>query len=282
MGAFDVSSIDSTRNNVASGAFSVCLYPYGAGKKRYLLLDDYVLCNFNTHSSPALSSLNKADLWIRFLEKVFVKLQSSYASLDGYYKFNSLYRHPARAMQLITGSPIALEVHYKPHQIDEVYDILLATEGKCCRVAHGRKATDGLHRGHGYSLLWIGEISGIQLVCVRNPHGKNSYTGEFGRGSSSWSTTDAVSVRRELDTVSSLAYVHNLLSGSHDNGIFLMRFSVFVECFPIVSVVGPIIDKDEPSASHLNGFVVKNCLHKLCGENITHLREMLKIAAVPF
>ena len=284
MDAFDVSSTDSTRNNIASGAFSVCLYPHGAGKKRYLLLDDFVLCTAGTHSSPALSSLDKDDLWIRFLEKVFVKLQSSYASLDGYYKFNSLYRHPARAMQLITGSPIALELHYKPHQVDEVYDALLATEGKCCRVAHARKATDGLHRGHGYSLLWIGEISGIQLVCVRNPHGKNSYTGEFGKGSSSWSTADAVSVRRELDTATDennfLAYVQNLLSDTHDNGIFLMRFSVFVECFPIVSIVGPIVDKDGLSASHLNEFVVENCLHKLRGENITHLREMLNIMAI--
>ena len=163
--AFGVSDI-SQQIDISSGAYCICLYPYGGKTKRYLLLDDHVLCTAGTHSSPALSSNNQDDLWIRFLEKVFVKLQSSYASLDGYYKFNSLYRHPLRAMQLITGSPIALELHYKQNKVDEVYETLLATEGSCCRVAHGRRAIDGLFTGHGYSLLWVGAIAGIQLAIV--------------------------------------------------------------------------------------------------------------------
>ena len=269
-------ALGSTTTETATGAFSVRLYP--EGKTRYLLLDDYVLCTTGTHSSPALSSLKENDLWIRLLEKTFVKLQSSYASLDGYYKFNSLYRHPARAIQLITGAPIAVELHYTPKQADEVYKTLLATEGKCCRVAHGRKAVDGLFKGHGYSLLWIGTIANIKLVVVRNPHGNKSYTGEFGRGSNSWETNDAVAVRKildqQIDGNNSLVYVQSLLSEAEDNGIFLMRFSFFVECFPICSVIGPITEQRSVSAQ----LPVKNCLYKLQGDNISRLPEMLDAA----
>ena len=268
--AFSISDINQ-QIDISSGAYSICIYPFGGKTKRYLLLDDHVLCTSGTHSSPALSSNNEKDLWIRFLEKMFVKLQSSYASLDGYYKFNSLYRHPLRAMQLITGSPIALELHYKQNKVDEVYETLLATEGSCCRVAHGRRAIDGLFTGHGYSLLWVGTIAGIKLACVRNPHGNKSYTGEFGRGDNSWSTSDAMEVKRVL-SVDRLrySYVKELLSSTEDNGIFLIRFTKFVKYFPIVSVVGPIDESRE--SMKLPEF--KNCLHRLHG-NISCLTEML-------
>lgn len=273
--AFGISSDITQQIDISSGAYSIFIYPFGGKTKRYLLLDDHVLCTSGTHSSPALSSNNQKDLWIRFLEKVFVKLQSSYASLDGYYKFNSLYRHPLRAMQLITGSPIALELHYKQNKVDEVYKTLLATEGSCCRVAHGRRAIDGLFTGHGYSLLWVGSIAGIQLACVRNPHGNKSYTGEFGRGDNSWSTSDAMEVKRVLNQTKdddSLTYVKELLSSTEDNGIFLIHFEKFIEYFPIVSVVGPIENRESMQLPEF-----KNCLHRLQG-NISCLSEMLNTA----
>jgi len=271
--AFGASDI-SQQIDISFGAYSICIYPFGGGTKRYLLLDDHVLCTSGTHASPALSSKDPNDLWIRFLEKAFVKLQSSYASLDGYYKFNSLYRHPLRAMQLITGSPIALELHYKQNKVDEVYETLLATEGSCCRVAHGRRAIDGLFTGHGYSLLWVGAIAGIQLACVRNPHGKKSYTGEFGRGDNSWSTSDAMEVKRVL-SVDRLrySYVKELLSSTEDNGIFLIRFKKFVKYLPIVSIVGPIEENRESMQ-----LPEENRLHRLQG-NITCLSKMLNTAS---
>ena len=271
------------------GAISVRVYP--RGKQRFILLDDYILClaGSASSSSPALHSLNENDIWIRLLEKLFVKLQSSYASLDGYYKFNSLYRHPARALQLIANGPIALEVHYTVQQVDEVYKTLLATEMKYVRVAHGRKVVDGLFKGHGYSLLWVGSIAGIRLALLRNPHGKKSYMGEFGRGGGdSWSSIDAISVANELKTILDDSTVGSsndntmqcLVSAAKggvnkdDDGIFLMRFEMFVECFPITTVVGPI----EIGGPGQKAFVVKDSIYILPSENISELCNMLKVA----
>jgi len=300
-----------------SGAISICLYPNG--KKRYLLLDDYVLCTRTTtaaggtmESSPSMhSKIDGNDLWIRLLEKVFVKIQSSYTSLDGHYKWNSLYRHPAKAMQLLTGAPIALELHYdyQRHNKDEIYNALLATEGICARVTHGRLNHKGLRASHGYSLLWIGAIANVKLVCVRNPHGHGSYTGEFGRGINSWSCTDrAMAVAKELNMggggeskyeQSPIDYLRRLLLSSstssieescckEDNGIFLIDFDIFVQCFPITSIVGPITSTknvkngDNAADQHhrqLKEFPIPNCLHILRGMNISRAPAMLNVAS---
>jgi hypothetical protein len=262
------------------GAISVRIYP--GGKERFILLDDYLLCLTDSSTSPALHSLDENDLWVRMIEKLFVKLQSSYASLDGYYKYNSLYRHPARALQLISNAPIALELHYSVQQVDEVYNTLLSTEKKYVRVAHGRKVVKGLFRGHGYSFLWIGKIAGIRLVLLRNPHGNKSYTGEFGRGCDSWSSKDAISVENELknnmmdpslDTVRSLIFS---AKGGGDDGIFLMRFGVFVDCFPITTVVGPIIENREPVVQ--KGIVVKDSLYRLPIEQLKVAESLFEVA----
>ena len=269
----------TVENSIAEsvGALSVRIYP--GGRERFMLLDDYLLCLANSSTSPALHSLDENDLWIRVLEKVFVKLQSSYASLDGYYKYNSLYRHPARALQLISNAPIALELRYTVKLVNEVYSALLSTEENYVRVAHGRKAVEGLFRGHGYSLLWVGEIAGIRMVLLRNPHGNNSFTGEFGRGGDSWSSEDAISVDNELKNSlinPSLDTLRSLLGstgGGNDDGIFLMRFAIFVECFPITTVVGPIHANGEPK-----GFVVKDSLYTLPIEKLKAAESLFKVA----
>jgi len=185
------------------GAYSLRLFP--RGRPRFLLLDDYLLCaGGGSNASPSLHSSRERDMWIRLLEKAFAKVQGSYASLDGYYKLNSLYRHPARAPQLLTGAPVALEVCLGgggdddddgvgdldgavPVDEDEAYGTLADTQGVCARVAHCRRTVDGLRSNHGYSLLWIGSVGPSRLVCLRNPHGRGSYTGrDWGVGSPPW------------------------------------------------------------------------------------------------
>eukprot|EP00588_Corethron_pennatum_P030859 CAMPEP_0194337012 /NCGR_PEP_ID=MMETSP0171-20130528/74883_1 /TAXON_ID=218684 /ORGANISM="Corethron pennatum, Strain L29A3" /LENGTH=515 /DNA_ID=CAMNT_0039100629 /DNA_START=46 /DNA_END=1589 /DNA_ORIENTATION=+ len=203
--AFGKFSIDCLSS---CGAVSLRLYPYPNSRPRYILMDDYVLCDYETSSSynfesPSLHSSIKEDLWIRLIEKAFVKIQGSYASLDGHYKYNSLYRHPARALQLFTGAPVALEIHYHlPRQKDPhtncgedsntskdyniVFDLLVQTQGRFARVVHCRSTTMGLRSNHGYSLLWIGSAAGVKLVCLRNPHGRGSYEGPYGYRSDIW------------------------------------------------------------------------------------------------
>ena len=277
------------------GAVSLRLFP--RGKPRYLLMDDYVLCQRdNNHetaapSSPSMHSLVDNCLWVRLLEKAFVKLQGSYASLDGHYKYNSLYRHPARAMQLLTGAPVAIEVHYSTavEDAEMVWDILAnVTQDRCARVAHCRKRVHGLISNHGYSLLWAGtgvekdddRDKRVRLVCLRNPHGKRSYTGKYGFGRPLEELKRALFGRGTTkarvgnlkcfvlcektgrvvwqqhprqdengDGSHGCQAALELNDKDHDNGIFFMEFESFIEFFPIVTLVGPIRSSVENRAA---------------------------------
>eukprot|EP00804_Cyclotella_cryptica_P024799 CCRYP_001754-RA/>CCRYP_001754-RA protein AED:0.03 eAED:0.03 QI:686/1/1/1/0/0/2/142/292 len=243
-----------------NGAVSILLYP--RGEPRYLLLDDYILCKNERDDdrvgrktrSPSMHSLLEKDLWVQLLEKAFVKVQGSYASLDGYYKYNSLYRHPARAIQLLTGAPVAIEVHYSTSDTDTMYSILHSTQDKYAKVVHCRKRIDGLIPNHGYSLLWVGRgEEGKRWVCLRNPHGQASYKGYGFDGSLLCKKDEGVTLPKcftvcfytgrvvwQQEEGSECHPDFALCDFNDDNGIFFMDFSRFIECFPITTLVGPI------------------------------------------
>jgi Calpain family cysteine protease len=296
------------------GAYSVRLYPQGV--ERFLLLDDYLLCD-DKNMPPSIRSRG-GDTWPEYLEKVIVKIQGSYASLDGLYKFNSLYKHPARALGLLTSAPFSLEVHYEHHQQNAVYEVLMASQGECARVVHCRWRLHGLHANHGYSLLWVGSVGQQRLVCLRNPHGKGSYTGKFGWGWSGWRAGDSSAMVDELVQLGCFQRCTSIgqplwrgkeagtrtpnpsarsgTTDSHDNvvggmpqlgdnGVFLMEFSVFIECFPITTMVGPIFRDRRKGCSEVQTLNKTlsgqpNCIFKSKPEQLgsveTILRQALK------
>jgi Calpain family cysteine protease len=358
----------SERCLASCGAISVQLYLPGRVEPRYLLLDDFVLCinSFNLYTSPSIHSApsfqNCEDLWPRLLEKAFVKVQGSYASLDGYYKYQSLYRHPGRAAQLLTGSPLAVELHWKqpddspsPERrrghFDLIYATLAATQGRYARIAHCRSNRHGLFSNHGYSLLWISQCSVegdsssadldgrsngfpavlassdddghhhmVRLVCLRNPHGRGSYTGPaYGAQSRVWHTrqgqqviaqllrlddfeitVDSVSVpnvtwrtreKLSIPVCNGISVATSSQRTSIDNGIFFMEFATFVECFPIVTMVGPIptkaSSKDGAPDTHVptastTGLTVapqpSDCIYQIHRSNLGHALEIMATA----
>ena len=299
----------SARSMRSCGAYSVRVYPRG-GRCRYLLLDDYLLCaNDESYDSPSLHSSIMRDLWIRMLEKAYVKLQGSYASLDGYYKLNSLYRHPARALQLLTGAIVALEVHYGGGGCDEhdddravaialdeedrAYTTLLKTQDSYALVAHCRRTIDGLHSNHGYSLLWIGEAMSSRLVCLRNPHGRGPYTGhDFGVGSSLWHEDESDVLRMlegndcfvRCDSTGRVTWrggggdSNDTTIASCEDGIFFMGFGTFHRYFPIVTLVGPLTPYRDDRTHCANGTSasedVPDCVYSV---NLSCLNEILAV-----
>ncbi|KAL3785401.1 hypothetical protein ACHAWO_013588 [Cyclotella atomus] len=279
------------------GAVSILMYP--RGQPRYLLMDDFILCkndkdqvayNGRNPPSPSMHSLLPTDVWVRLLEKAFVKVQGSYASLDGYYKYNSLYRHPARAIQLLTGARLALEVHYSIDDVNIMYKILSSSQGRYAKVVHCRKRFEGLIPNHGYSLLWVGEGGGEHWVCLRNPHGKTSYKGHGWDGALICNGKEGGSLPSCLNVCDNTKRVvwkqsnsechaaFSLRDCHHDNGIFFMQFKTFIECFPITTLVGPM----DSAAKEVNGcsdvFVLdssKECVHEVHRSNLTQLYEII-------
>jgi Calpain family cysteine protease len=263
------------------GAYSIRLFPQG--KERYLLLDDYLLRK-KSCEPPSLHS-RQGDTWTEYLEKAIVKVQGSYASLDGHYKYNSLYRHPARALQLLTGAPIALEFHFdvmnRANSMHEIFEVLLQSEGKYARVAHCRSAHQGLFSNHGYSLLWIGttNTTNEQIVCLRNPHGCRSYTGKYGYGWE-WKGRDSL-VYEDLMKLDAFQRIPlGCPQNVGDNGIFLMEFAAFARCFPIVTLVGPIASPDQCArASGSLDCGLAACMYQSQPHSLCHVKALLKAAS---
>lgn len=286
------------------GAISVLMFP--RGKPRYLLLDDYILCknerDVDTYHgrnppSPSMHSLLKTDVWVRLLEKAFVKVQGSYASLDGYYKYNSLYRHPARAIQLLTGASLAMEIHYSTADADLMKKIFISTQNRYAKVVHCRKRYEGLIPNHGYSLLWVGEGNKEHWVCLRNPHGHGSYKGR-GFDGSLLCTKDRILLPKCLkmcDVVGKVVWkqydsvchpVFSLKDYNHDNGIFFVDFETFIECFPITTLVGPIKTEliDVADNDCVETFALrtdKDCVHEVHSRDLPHLCSVLAAQELP-
>jgi hypothetical protein len=279
------------------GAVSILMYP--RGQPRYLLMDDFILCknerdrdayHGRNPASPSMHSLLTTDVWVRLLEKAFVKVQGSYASLDGYYKYNSLYRHPARAMQLLAGAPLALEVHYSTADAEIMYKIFKSTQDRFAKVVHCRKRFEGLIPNHGYSLLWIGEGNGDKWVCLRNPHGQGSYKG-YGCDGSLICNKEAGELLPNCLNVcngsgrivwkqgdSACHPVFSLRDGNHDNGIFFVKFLTFIECFPIATLVGPIkskVTQESNCGDVFAGKSEKDCVHEVHRGDLVHLFHIL-------
>ena len=279
------------------GAVSVLMYP--RGQPRYLMMDDFILSknerdctayNGRNPPSPSMHSLLSSDAWVRLLEKAFVKVQASYASLDGYYKYNSLYRHPARAMQLLTGAPLALEVHYSISDADIMYKILLSSHGRFAKVVHCRKKFEGLIPSHGYSLLWVGEGGGERWVCLRNPHGQGSYKGRGFNGCNIVEGSDLPNCLKVCNNTNRIVWkqesseCHSALclrDYNHDNGVFFIDFKTFIECFPITTIVGPIESKSithTADDSEYDYFALesdKDCVHEVHRRDLIHLCEIV-------
>ena len=307
-GAFGSSSTASLRD---CGAVSLRLYPNGT--PRYLLLDENVLTWKGLSESeefpPTMHGLaydahvTSKELWMRLLEKAFAKVQGSFASLDGLYKHRSLYRHPARAVQLLTGAPLAVEVTYgapKDAGLDKathnrlVYEMLRGTQGTYARVAHCRSKQSGLRRNHGYSLLWIGCVGGVALVCLRNPHGTEAYTGPYGhdahgRENPVWAGDDRAALWKKIRELSEfqdsmrdpgcLRWRGDVDQGINDddNGMFLMEFETFLRCVPIVTMVGPLrsFGREQKETR------VSENLHQILPRQLVRVPELLALYQPP-
>ena len=312
----DVFGMHSASSMRECGAYSVRVYPRGGTRPMYLLLDDYLLCKDDAScESPSLSSSNPRDLWMRMIEKAYVKLQGSYASLDGHYKLNSLYRHPGRALRLLTGAAVALEVHYGRvgrcddddgdndrdaivalDDEDMAYTTLRETQDSYARVAHCRRTIDGLHSNHGYSLLWIGEAMSSRLVCLRNPHGRGPYTGhDYGVGSSLWHENEEGVLRMleendcfvRCDSTGRVTWrvgggddddSYDTINAPCEDGIFFVGFATFHRYFPIVTLVGPLTPYRDDLSHRVDGTGVSEDVPDcVYSVNLSCLNEILAV-----
>jgi calpain-15 len=148
------------------------------------------------------------------LEKAFAKLNVNYANLNG--------GNPVEALRALSGMPVEdyKTIDLKP---EELWEVIHAGQKKdYVMTAACHRAVHGLISGHAYTLLDSVELEDkdknkkIHLVQMRNPWGKEKYTGPWRDDDDRW--TDDLKSQVNLTRA--------------DDGIFYMRYQDFKKAFP--------------------------------------------------
>lgn len=151
------------------------------GDFTYVIVDDYIPM---AGDQPAFTKGGESglEMWPAIIEKAYAKMYGSYTAIEAGKV------HLALADLVENGFPEQLALK------DYKNNVKLLTS----RLAHldkiralmgagspehemGDKAVneDGIVQGHAYAILDVDEYLGTQLVKLRNPHGKASYTREW-------------------------------------------------------------------------------------------------------
>lgn len=93
------------------------------------------------------------------------------------------------------------------------------------------KLKNGLYYGHAYSVFGAYTLSnGTKLIKVRNPHGKDSYTG-------AWSDSDT----KSWDSIPA-AEKNELYVNDEDDGVFFMEYGTYYVSFNNTSITFDVSD----------------------------------------
>lgn len=224
------------------GAYSCRLWSPSNQAWTYVLIDDFLPVGSNgkpfSASFGCSGHAGKLNMiaWVILLEKVFAKLEGSYASIEGGEK------NPGEATsshhclsQILGGKPGYITWQDKKVraslQSGGLWKQLqmLRKKGKSISLQSagaGEEVTpDSMVTGHAYTLLDMADIDKFRLLKIRNIWGKKSWTGPWGVGSDEW--TKHPKIARALRVEDQQWF--------KDDGIFWMAYEDFLEQFVIAN-----------------------------------------------
>ena len=163
------------------------------------------------------------ELWPIILEKAYAKKYGSYENIEGGLVDFAL-------AEMTNGIPESMD--RKDNQNLEkwwnhVYE--LYKEGNVHLGAgspshqDGDRATSdmGIVQGHAFSILKMVEVDGLKLLCIRNPHGRGEWKGDWSDDSELWNN-------RMKNVTGQKEFL--------EDGIFWMDFNDFVEEFDTIYI----------------------------------------------
>lgn len=149
--------------------------------------------------------------WMPILEKAYAKSQVNYMNLNGGYS--------QIALRGLTGMPVS---PYNTGYQDDFQLIMDSDSKDYIMTASCSQSIYGLVPGHAYTIIGAAELSnGQKLIRLRNPWGKEQYTGPYSDASSDW--TEAL--KAEVD------YVNG------NDGFFFIKLSDFKSVFPTYNIL---------------------------------------------
>ncbi|KAF8662801.1 hypothetical protein AX16_001083 [Volvariella volvacea WC 439] len=134
----------------------------------------------------------QGETWVPLIEKAYAKLHGNYAALSG--------GEACEAIEDLTGGVSSFIPSKDILDIDRFWqeELLRANHDRlfgCAfdaldstRSGNPDITVNGLYGSHAYSVLRAVEVKGKRFVVIRNPWGKNEWTGPWSDGSKEWTT----------------------------------------------------------------------------------------------
>ncbi|CAK8993100.1 Calpain-15 (Small optic lobes homolog) [Durusdinium trenchii] len=216
----------------------------------------------NYKDLPCFSQPVGGEVWPLLLEKAFAKVAGSYGALEGgipevafqaltgqreqlrwQKESDGMWRLLRFEMPRFDNSKLTGAIHHRTRKrlnnenlflrlaYYEQANFLLAasiTPSDPTRLFE-RRRSDGLLEGHAYSVLEVQEVHGLRLIRLRNPWGKEEWTGRWSRRSNAWG--DHPHVAADL----ALRGGRPADRGPAD-GSFWMPLEDFVNCFNSINI----------------------------------------------
>ena len=119
--------------------------------------------------------------WLPILEKAYAKFNGFYANLNG--------GQPEQALREMSGMP-SIGYRTNSQSTSDIYNIVDNADRKhWVMTAACHYQYDGLVTGHAYSMLGAVTVNGDKLLKMRNPWGREKYTGPYSDNDSRWSSS---------------------------------------------------------------------------------------------
>lgn len=205
-----INKIFENKSYSQSGLFMITFYERGEPKR--VVVDDrlplypnpngrYVDQMFNAKMSP------NGAWWGPILEKAYCKMYVNCANTNS--------GTPLQSLRDLTGYPV-LKYELSDQNDDDVFNSIKNAVGRKWPIVTSCTVSNyGLQSAHAYGIMDGVTLGSTKLIKVRNPWGKEKYTGAWNDHDSRW--TDAY--KRQV----------NLQPG--DDGIFYMPFNIYRASF---------------------------------------------------
>ena len=184
------------------------------GKPKIVTIDDRL--PVFKRNRWALARSSTSEIWVQLLEKLWGKLNQSYAM--------TIAGIPSDALSVMTEAPVITYIHRKYEDKNQLWNILKNCDDQnyiICTNSNSSAAKEvGLIESHAYTIISVYAIKEIKLMKIRNPWGKFEWNGDYGDKDSKWTKELKAKVKFE----------------EKDDGIFYMSFSDFLRFFPFTFV----------------------------------------------
>ena len=252
-----VESVFVSRETGVSGRYTVQLWDDSKMQFRMVTVDDYFPCSAAS-GKPVFASPSGTELWVLLLEKAFAKHFGCYGNLEGGLPLVAMHlmtgdnclhwsknENNFSCMDLAmktkdycgktvpkyefrgTGETVPLDGMFKliMEYVSQGCPMGAGTSGKDnTRVAGRDGGNKGIVPGHAYSVLDAKELFGFRLIRLRNPWGRQSWTGDWGPNSPEW------------DKHPNVKAACNVTTNKEEGGTFWMPWDAFLQRYDMVDV----------------------------------------------